>query len=851
MKLRNSKWFSTLLGFSALMAVGCAREDAPDQKPIVEQLEGTLTLEEFSSCGDLEGYMKDIHKDAIELAFEQMKNGNYYGYYDEVMPGLDVAFAEDGQALGGGGGTAEPAPNDGGFDLPKGYTGTNNQEGAVDEGDIVKTDGAFIYILRNHSLLITSAFPADEVDVVSTTDLEGTPIHMFQQDDTLVVFSNLYTWNMDTDALGFAQDSLKGNNLVKATLFDITDRANPKKVREVYTEGSYVSSRLHNESARVVLRTPSLLEGKFGYGYYGGGFVDTPVSVGVAVDVAEPGDWREDEEFTEDAPVPLPAPAPEADSDSEDSSEPQPGKADIIDDALAELEQQTYEEWLEKQKNAMLTAIDGATIKDLSPRAWEITYTDDGTATPIKESLLSDCDHHFKPSVDAGLDMLSILTIDMTNPADSKGGSTILGEAGHVYASGNAIYVASDLFNGWLGQQPDAQEDWQLTAIHKFDISSSADEVIYAGSGKVPGSVLNQFSLSEYEGNLRVATTKWAWNGEEQFSYVTVLSPEGDKLTQIGQTEGLAEGEEIYSARFVGDKGYVVTFEQIDPLFTIDLSDPANPTVVGELKIPGFSTYIHPLDENHLLTIGQHTDNANGWTSIQGLQLTIFDVSDIANPIQAHKTILDSGLYSEALYEHKAFSYDAASGKLSIPLNGWGNAASTVIGSGGGTSTAPVADCEMILCEEIPECCEGEWIEECEWIVEDFCSEQSESWGNDYYEEYINGLAVFDIDLEEGVTQHGFIDHTDLSDQSEYGYYYNDQVRRSLFMGDYLFSIGTIGMKVSLTEDLSAIASLSFPEENYNEGPWKEEPAVEGIVLETETEDEPAVDFDTSTPSDG
>lgn len=181
--------------------------------------------------------------------------------------------------------------------------------------------------------------------------------------------------------------------------------------------------------------------------------------------------------------------------------------------------------------------------------------------------------------------------------------------------------------------------------------------------------------MSEHEGYLRIATTRsgtFNFNGIETPSNnaVFVLGPEGDALKTVGSVEGIAPGEQIYSARFIGDRGFLVTFVQIDPLFTLDLADPANPQIIGALKVPGVSHYIHPLGEDHLLTIGKDADDQGQFAWFGGVQLSVFDVTAFNDPKLSSKVILGTrGTESEALYDHKAFNYYKPLDLLAIPLH--------------------------------------------------------------------------------------------------------------------------------------------------------------------------------------
>lgn len=222
----------------------------------------------------------------------------------------------------------------------------------------------------------------------------------------------------------------------------------------------------------------------------------------------------------------------------------------------------------------------------------------------------------------------------------------------HVYASQQALYVAAQMTGNNRG-----------TPIHKFSLRRDNKAPQYVASGSVPGYLLNQFAMSEHKGDLRVATTTNAQAGNNLF----VLRQSGKKLNQIGAVTGLAKSERIYAVRMFGDRGYVVTFRRTDPLYTLDLSEPQNPRVVGELKIPGFSSYIHPLDQDHLLTIGQDADQ-NG--RVRGLHLQIFDVSDMAKPRRTvQKLVNPNGSSSSAAqHNHLAFTFDGYSRTLAIPV---------------------------------------------------------------------------------------------------------------------------------------------------------------------------------------
>ena len=279
------------------------------------------------------------------------------------------------------------------------------------------------------------------------------------------------------------------------------------------------------------------------------------------------------------------------------------------------------------------------------------------------------CDDVRHPRRFSGLDLLTVLTIDLDKGLFNVDRDAIMAGAQTVYASTTGLYVASQRYVRAL-ETGRAVPERSRTDIHRFDISE-ADVTSFASSGSVAGFVLNQYSMSEFEGALRVASTEepvWFDDGQpdgESESFVTVLAEHGRSLDLLGRVGGLGRGERIYAVRFVGDKGYVVTFRQTDPLYTLDLSKKTDPRVVGELKILGYSAYLHPISDDLLLGVGQDA-TAQGRTL--GTQLSLFDVSDPRLPSRKAGVSLGSGATSTAEFDPHAFLFWKPANLAVIPL---------------------------------------------------------------------------------------------------------------------------------------------------------------------------------------
>jgi hypothetical protein len=261
-----------------------------------------------------------------------------------------------------------------------------------------------------------------------------------------------------------------------------------------------------------------------------------------------------------------------------------------------------------------------------------------------------------RPAVFSGAGVLAVYTVDIAAGLPAVDADAIFTSADTVYASPAGLYVATQRWDdGAFGGR---------TSIHRFD-ASDPDRTRYSASGAVPGTLFGQFSMSEDKGVLRTATT--VGFGEDAESRVTTLERREGHLVRRGDVGGLGRGERIYAVRFIGDVGYVVTFRQTDPLYTVDLSDPDRPRVAGELKIPGYSAYLHPVGDDLLLGVGQEaTDDGR----VQGLQLSLFDVSDLARPARLQKARLgERWSQSSAEWDHHAFLWWAATKLAVLPID--------------------------------------------------------------------------------------------------------------------------------------------------------------------------------------
>jgi len=301
-------------------------------------------------------------------------------------------------------------------------------------------------------------------------------------------------------------------------------------------------------------------------------------------------------------------------------------------------------------------------------RTWLPTMTlSRAGAPPGRERLAVRCRDVRRPTSFSGLGTLSVLTIDPARGLEPVDRDAVMTDGEIVYGSRGSLYVSTPR---WVDPSIAGEEDLPpggVTQIHRFDTSAPA-ATRYRASGRVPGYLLSQWAMSEHDGRLRVASTSepgWVPDGgRPSVSRVSVLEERDGRLVTVGRVGGLGEGERIYAVRFIGDLGYVVTFRQTDPLYVVDLSRPTAPVVRGELKIPGYSAYLHPVGEDLLLGVGQDAD-AQGRT--RGTQVSLFDVADPARPRRIHNLTLP-GSWSEAESDHHAFLYWAPTRLAVIPV---------------------------------------------------------------------------------------------------------------------------------------------------------------------------------------
>ncbi|MGZ8245305.1 beta-propeller domain-containing protein [Methylomagnum sp.] len=464
------------------------------------------------------------------------------------------------------------------------HSTTNNQVAGVDEGDIVKTDGKYLYTVQGGEVRIIQAHPATAMSLLASIKFEDGfyPAELFVDGERLVVIGNLWKANgaatdtpaaSDAPMVGKMIAAPMGENLTVARVYDISDRQKPVQAREVSFTGNYLASRKIGDAVYLVGRTYPI--------FYTTALIATP-----------------------DGPT---------------------QSADMT-------------------RGAILPKVGDSAVNH-------------GTLRPLPLTKLS----YFPNFVDPNY--VVVAGFRLTRPGQAADIKSYLGAGEVAYASLDNLYLSAADYR--------AEASNASTHIYSFSIDQGGTQ--FRNAGEVPGTVLNQFSMDEHKGYFRIATTvhQWTQTGDtfQDKSWNNLYSLNGN-MKVVGKLENLAEGESIYAARFMGDRAFLVTYRQVDPLFAIDLSDPAAPKSVGELKMPGFSSYLHPFDERHILGIGQETTAVGERVQTSGVKLALFDVSDLTQPKLAHSVVIgEQGSYSDALYDHKAVLFDADRHLLAFPMS--------------------------------------------------------------------------------------------------------------------------------------------------------------------------------------
>ncbi len=608
---------------SALLAIplvvgACSPADdepaTPSAAPLTVLNAGSIAP--FDSCEQLLGYYID---GALDLVGPYGLDGDMgYGVEEMSEEGgrFDSGSDDSGDAASAAEAGAESADSSGGVD----FSGTNNQDAGVDEADTVKTNGSIIVALANGALRIVGV---DEGEVLATIALDDVAQGAYDSEillsgDTVVLMSTgsvdeRPTWRRWLDPFGEdASDTsvdigwAGGQHSSRTTItrIDISDPNSPTVSGSTRMEGSYRSARLIGDSVRMVMESSP---------------------TGLEFEYPRNGSLR-------------------AERDAEQLNR------DVIKNS-------TLDDWVPH-----IETIDA-----------------DGDRGEVEP--LSDCADMSRPDVFSGLSTLSVVTLDLTDATSDDARAfaptssvSLIASGETVYASTDRLIVATSPWGQWAMPFDSqlAPDGTISTSLHSFDISDPG-RTDYVASGQVEGTLINQFALSETDGVIRAATTSEpSWmsgsgssDGPVSQSSLFMLAEDGDDLVVTGSVDGLGKTEQIKSVRYLSpDVAAVVTFRQTDPLYLIDTSEPAEPVVTGELKIPGYSAYLHPLDEDHLLGIGQEADPETGWQ--EGLQASLFDISDVSNPRRVDQLTWPGG-YSPVEWDHRAFTAWAQTGQFFLP----------------------------------------------------------------------------------------------------------------------------------------------------------------------------------------
>ena len=575
---------------------------------------------------------------------------------------------------------------------PSEYTTTNSQVEGVGEADFVQNDGTRIAVLTGDQLHLARSWPPEALSLAASVPVEGWPHDLFLAGDRAIVFSAVYV-----------PRALEGDQLACPIY------AGP--AAPGFTCGYWAHDVVKVTTFDVSdLSAPKAIA----EAYLPGSYVSAR-RIGDRVRLV-----------TSDS-LPFPEGVVLWTSVPPGASEAERRAA--IDD-------------LEAKNEALIRA---RTLDD-----WLRSVTVKRPGLPDVE-VAHACTDFSRGSSPVRPGILTVATYDV-GTASLVSRTSVLAEPGVVYASPETLYVATR--HWWWWPEP-GQRD--ATYLHAFDLRDP-DRAVYVGSGVVDGNVRDQYGLDEHEGALRVVTTVservddgTPWGTVRTAGRLSVLAPKDGALVLVGETPRFGSGESVFGTRFLGTRGFVITARQIDPLFTFDLADPANPTRVGELEMPGFISYLHPVDDTHLLGIGMERGAGGGPNQVK---IALLDVADLAHPIDLATALVGEGWsWSEALWNPKAFTWFGARSLLAIPFADWG-------------------------------------------------------------EIFTSDLRLFHVDAATGIQPAGVLSMADVYQDPgpSFGWYWSPYVRRSILADDFVYAVSDAGVRSAKVAELPAwLATIRFP----------------------------------------
>ena len=720
----------------AVFASGCtgtATPAPPDQKDLKD-------LKKFNSTAEIEQYLRAA--------------GAIGG-----IPGAGEGVIKDSMAV-----PVSAGSQGGAID----YSQTNVQVVGVDEPDIVKNDDRYIYTVAGQALVIVDAYPAANASVIFKTDLSDTPRNLFVTGDRLVLFT---VGSGGSAVSGVSPAPAIGKEIAPAppvrryspathvVIYDITDRRSPRVMKDYSVDGEYLDARMINSSVYLVTQEQI-------YPYSNDPIIVPALREGART-VVQPDVWyfdNPDQQYTFTTITALDAKS----GNQKDAQTYLLGSGNILS-VSTEAIYVTYQKY-----RPVVYPLQGGIVQ---PEPASVTGSADsrGSLSPIAGSSESSAGSIGDSS---GVSTSSGVTRGTSSGSPGTPSSILPAAVAPIPSDFNTLSdeqrqtILNSLRAAEQGAIRAQEADQTTTVIHKIAIRDGL--ITYQAKGEVPGMVKNQFSMDEYNSTLRVATTSRVSTRSGQYTYnnVVVLN---ERMEQVGELTHIAEQETIYATRFIGDRLYMVTFRRVDPFFAIDLSTPEKPKILGELKVSGYSDYLHPYDGTHIIGIGKETAASDwGGVSTSGVKIALFDVSDVASPKQVDTVqIGDAGSDSAALTDHHAFLFNKSRNLLVVPVR----AMSTVQVREGG-----------------------------------YYNNRQQVW---------YGVYVFSLTPQTGFVLKGMVQHG--AGDSGYSYYGSSPfgAKRSLFIGDVLYTISSRQIKANPLDNLNITLStvpLPGPDRVYYPG---------------------------------